>query len=60
MPPRLGLSKSKPPSKSLRLSLRNIGVQCNIGISALLGEATMGMMMLMGNLVFMHYIGDNE
>lgn len=55
----LRLIKIKASLKSLRLSLRNIGVQCNIGISALLGEATMGMMMLMGNLVFMHYIGDN-
>lgn len=55
----LRLIKIKASLKSLRLSLRNIGVQCKIGISALLGEATMGMMMLMGNLVFMHYIGDN-
>ena len=54
----LRLIKIKASLKSLRLSLRNIGVQCKIGISALLGEATMGMMMLMGNLVFMHYIGD--
>ena len=45
--------------KSLRLSLRNIGYQCKIGISALLGEATMGVLMLMGNLVFMHYMGDD-
>ncbi len=54
----LRLIKIKASLKSLRLSLRNIGVQCKIGISALLGEATMRMMMLMGNLVFMHYIGD--
>lgn len=40
------------------LTLRNIGYQCKIGISALLGEATMGMIMLIGNLVFMHYLGD--
>lgn len=45
--------------KSLKLTVRNIGYQCKIGISALLGEATMGMLMLMGNLVFMKYIGDN-
>ena len=44
---------------SLRLTLRNIGYQCKIGISALLGEATMGMMMLMGNLIFMKYLGND-
>lgn len=41
------------------LSLRNIGYQCKIGISALLGEATMGVLMLMGNLMFMHYVGND-
>lgn len=45
--------------KSLRLSLRNLGYQCKIGISALLGEATMGVLMLTGNLVFMHYLGED-
>ncbi|MDE5799569.1 MAG: MATE family efflux transporter [Paramuribaculum sp.] len=55
----LRIIRLKLSSKSLRLTLRNIGYQCKIGISALLGEATMGMLMLMGNLVFMHYIGDD-
>ncbi len=45
--------------KSIMLTIRNIGYQCKIGISALLGEATMGMLMLMGNLMFMKYMGDN-
>ena len=45
--------------RSLQLSLRNLGYQCKIGISALLGETTMGMLMLLGNLVFMHYMGDD-
>lgn len=45
--------------KSLLLSLRNLGYQCKIGISALLGEATMGVLMLTGNLVFMHYLGED-
>lgn len=44
---------------SLRLTFRNLGYQCRIGISALLGEATMGILMLTGNIVFMHYLGDN-
>ena len=45
--------------KSTRLSIRNIGYQCHIGSSALLGEATMALLMFMGNLVFMKYLGDN-
>ncbi|MDE7410608.1 MAG: MATE family efflux transporter [Paramuribaculum sp.] len=44
---------------SLRLMSRNIWNQCKIGISALLGETTMGVLMLTGNIVFMHYLGDN-
>jgi hypothetical protein len=55
----LCLIKIKMSRKSLRLTLRNIGYQCKIGISALLGEATMGVLMLMGNLMFMKYIGND-
>lgn len=46
-------------ARSLHLTLRNLGYQCRIGISALLGEATMGMLMFMGNIVFMSYLGDD-
>lgn len=46
-------------AESLRLSLRDIACQCKIGISALLGEATMGILMITGNLVFMNHLGDN-
>ena len=49
----------KMSRKSLRLSMRNLGYQCRIGSSALLNEATMAMLMFVGNLVFMHYLGDN-
>lgn len=45
--------------KSLRLSLRNIGYQCRIGSSALLGECTMAMLIFVGNQVFMRYLGDD-
>lgn len=55
----LRLIKTKMSRKSFRLTLRNIGYQCKIGISALLGEATMGVLMLMGNLMFMKYIGND-
>lgn len=45
--------------KSLRLSFRNIGYQCRIGLSALLGEATLAVLMFMGNQTFMHYLGED-
>lgn len=45
--------------KSLRLSVRNIGYQCRIGSSALLTEATLATLMLVGNHVFMKYLGDD-
>lgn len=55
----LRLIRFKLSAKGMRLTLRNIGYQCRIGISALLGEATMGMLMFMGNIVFMAYMGDD-
>ena len=56
---RLRLTRLKMSRKSMSLSIRNIGYQCRIGSPAMLGEATMGMLMLMGNLVFMRHIGDD-
>lgn len=44
---------------SLRHSVRNIGYQCKIGSSALLGEATLAALMFIGNRVFMKYLGDD-
>ena len=55
----LRLFPLKSSRKSLRLSLRNVGYQCRIGSSALLGEATLAMLMFVGNLTFMHYLGDD-
>ena len=46
-------------AKSMRLSLRNLGYQCRIGSSAMLGELTMAMLMFMGNRAFMRYLGDD-
>lgn len=54
----LRLIKVKLSIKSLRLTMRNLWYQCKIGISALMGEATMGVLMLMGNIEFMRYLGD--
>lgn len=56
---KLKFIKLKASRKSLRLTLRNIGYQSKIGISALLGEATMGVLMLIGNIVFMNYLGND-
>lgn len=53
------LIKVKMSKKSLALTWRNIVCQCKIGVSALMGEATMGIMMLLGNIMFMKYSGDN-
>lgn len=56
---RLRLIPLKLSTKSIRLALRNLGYQCKVGISALLGEASMAVIMFMGNLVFMRYLGDD-
>lgn len=37
----------------------NIGHQCRIGSSAMLGEATLATLMYVGNLVFMRQLGDD-
>lgn len=38
--------------------LRGVGVQCKIGMSALFGEATMAVLMFIGNQIFMRNLGD--
>lgn len=55
----LRLYRLKWSIKSLRLTLRNLGGQCRIGSSALLTEATLAMLMFVGNQVFMQYLGDD-
>lgn len=44
--------------RSLLYSIRNIGYQCTIGMSALMGECTMAVLALIGNYVFGAYLGD--
>ena len=56
---RLRLCALKWSAKSIRLFARNIGYQCRIGASALLGEATLAVLMFAGNQVFMQYLGDD-
>lgn len=45
--------------RGFHLFFENIWNQCRIGSSALLGEATMAMLMFAGNQVFMRYLGDD-
>lgn len=55
----LRLIRIKMSRKSLMLAARNIGYQCRIGSSSLLGELTLAVLIFMGNLVFMQYLGDD-
>ena len=48
----------KISKKSIRLALRNIGYQCKIGSSSLFGELTLAVLVFLGNLIFMKYLGD--
>lgn len=45
--------------KSMRLTMRNLGYQCRIGSSTLLGELTLAMLLYVGNITFMRYLGDD-
>lgn len=49
----------KMSKKSIMLSFRNIGYHCRIGSSSLLGESTLAILIFVGNLVFMKYLGDD-
>ncbi len=43
---------------SLRYSLRNLGYQCRIGSSNLLGECAVSALAFVGNYVFAYYLGE--
>lgn len=43
--------------KSLRLSLRNVGYQCRLGFGSFVSEICGGVYCVVGNLVFMKYLG---
>lgn len=45
--------------KSLRLTVRNIGYMCKLGVSSFLCEATIAFMMFIGNYIFIHYLGED-
>lgn len=48
----------KISEKSMILACRNIGYQCKIGSSSLFGELTLAVLIFLGNLTFMKYLGD--
>lgn len=45
-------------SEWLRSAVRNLRHQCKIGSSTLLGELTLAVLIYIGNIVFMKYLGD--
>lgn len=55
---KLRLIRIRLDGKGIKSMLKALGYQSRIGVSAFLGEATMGMVMFVGNLVFMHYLSD--
>ena len=55
----LRLELPKFSRKSLLLSLRNVGYQCRIGLSSLMGELSLAVLIYIGNIVFMRYLGDD-
>ena len=45
--------------KSMRLTLRNVGYMCRLGLSTFLCEGAIAMMMFAGNYVFIRYLGED-
>lgn len=45
--------------KSFRLTVRNVGYMCRLGLSTFLCEGAIATMMFTGNYVFMRYIGED-
>lgn len=44
---------------SLRLTLRNLLYQMKIGVSGLLGELAISSILIVGNYIFIHYLGED-
>lgn len=53
------LYKPKFTTKSIRLTLRNIGYQTRCGVPSMIGELAIACMMLTGNFVFIRYLGED-
>lgn len=57
-PKTLHLYRLRMSTKSLMLTLRNLGYQIKMGFSAMLGEVAVSGAIITGNYVFMHYQGE--
>ena len=55
----IGITILKWSVTCLKLSLRNFSYHCKIGSSTLLGEMTLAVLIYVGNIIFMHYLGDD-
>ena len=55
----LHLYRPKFSLKSILLTIRNIGYMVKLGSSAFLTEAAIACMMLVGNYIFMRYLGED-
>ena len=53
------LHSLRPGRKRILFFFHDIGMQCKIGSSALLGELTMAILLFIGNQVFMRHLGDD-
>lgn len=54
----LSLYKLKLTLKSFQLTVRNLGYQIKMGFSAMVGELAVSGSMIIGNYVFIHYLGE--
>ncbi|MDO4190546.1 MAG: MATE family efflux transporter [Bacteroidales bacterium] len=57
-PKTLHLYRLRLTKKSMMLTLRNLGYQCRMGFSAMLGEVAVSGVIITGNYVFIHYLGE--
>lgn len=55
----LSFCKIKASRKSMLLTVRNVGYMVKLGSSGLISELAIAYMMLIGNYVFMHYVGED-
>ena len=56
---KLHLIRFKTTWKSMKLTFRNVGYMCRLGLSTFLCQAAVATMMFAGNSVFMHYLGED-
>lgn len=55
----INLCRIKLSKKSMQLTRRNIGYMVKLGSSAFVSEASIAIMMFLGNYVFIRYLGEN-